>query len=353
MIDVVLLPDMKLFEAVKVIEDNLKRIAVVVSSEGRLKGTLTDGDVRRCLLNNGTLDTLVCDVMNKQPIVANVNSSDQYIIDLLNENNIRALPLVDSKGKYVRVVDVAELSSDDTANNIGFDIAVIMAGGEGQRLRPLTENIPKPMVKIGGIPILERQVLRLKKIGVKKIFISVNYLSYLIESHFGDGRNFGLEIEYLRENEKLGTAGALSLLPEIYDKSILVINGDVLTTSNFNNLFQFHADYAAAVTVAAIDYKVEIPYGVIRAEGALVKCLEEKPSQQFLCNAGIYALSPKILRSLPDTSFYNMTDLIGQCLKNKLTISVFPIHEYWSDIGTHTDLNKARKKFTNNAMDNN
>lgn len=174
-----------------------------------------------------------------------------------------------------------------------------MAGGEGMRLRPLTETIPKPMVDIGGVPLIERQIQRLVRAGIRRAYISVNYLSHIIEKHFGDGVDFGLEICYLREQEKLGTAGALSLLPERPVAPIIVMNGDILTTSDFGSLYAFHNNYSAQVTVAAVDYRVNIPYGVIRAEGPYVTELAEKPSQRFLCNAGIYAVSPLALGMLP------------------------------------------------------
>ena len=339
--------DAKLFEAVKAIESSVKRIAVVTASDGKLLGTLTDGDIRRCLLNNGTLETSVKYAMNNHPVVAEINTSERYILELLKKNNIRALPLIDAYGKYVRIVHVNELmpSEEDVSSDMGFEVAVIMAGGEGTRLRPLTENIPKPMVDINGLPLLERQINRLKKGGIQKVYISVNYLSNVIEQHFGDGSGFGVNIEYLRESQKLGTAGALSLLPEKFDKPLLVMNGDVLTTSDFRNLFSFHQDHSAIITVAAIHYRVEIPYGVIRAEGPIANGIDEKPSQQFLCNAGIYAVSPELISRLQENDFYNMTDLIEHCFVEHKTVAVFPVHEYWADIGTHEDLTRAREKF--------
>jgi len=347
MSDKPLSPAAKLFEAVKAIESSEKRIAVVTAPDGKLLGTLTDGDVRRCLLNNGTLDTSVEDAMNHSPVVAEINTSESYILELLEKNNIRALPLVDADENYLRIVHVNELLTDENSasSEKGFEVAVIMAGGEGTRLRPLTENIPKPMVDIDGLPLLERQINRLKKGGIQQVYISVNYLSDVIEQHFGNGSGFGLKIEYLRENQKLGTAGALSLLPMEIDEPILVMNGDVLTTSDFSHLFNFHCEHKAVITVAAIDYRVEIPYGVIRADGAIANGIDEKPSQQFLCNAGIYAVSPELISRLPEDDFYNMTDLIDCCFAENRTVVVFPVHEYWTDIGTHDDLTRARENF--------
>jgi len=335
-----------LVEAVRSIEISRRRIAVVVSDDGRLMGTLTDGDVRRCLLVGGSLETLVCDAMNRNPLIAPIGSSDGYLLDIMRRGNIMAVPLVDAGGRFVKLVHLIDLEADeDACVATNFAFAVIMAGGEGMRLRPITKNIPKPMVDIGGVPLLERQIQRLVKAGLNRVYFSVNYLSHVIEDYFGDGSSFGLEIRYLREGEKLGTGGALSLLPERPDAPIVVMNGDILTTSDFGSLSAFHHSHKAEVTVAAVDYCVNIPFGVIHNEGPYVTELVEKPSQRFLCNAGIYALSPSALDLLPYGRPYNMTDLINACLAENRPVAIFPVHEYWSDIGTPEDLDKARKLF--------
>ncbi len=335
-----------LYDVVRAIEASRRRIAVVADQNGRLLGTLTDGDVRRCLLAGGTLDIAATQAMNPKPVVAEVGSPDGYLLDLMKGANVLSLPLVDPEGRFVRLVhvsDLGEVGKDDHIHS--FSTAVIMAGGEGTRLRPLTDDIPKPMVDIGGIPLLERQVRRLARLGIQRCFISVNYLSHVIEEHFEDGSSFGISIDYLRENTKMGTAGALSLLPDNIEGPIMVMNGDILTTSDIGSLHAYHLSHGAIITVAAVDYKVEIPYGVIRSEGAFAVLLEEKPSQRFLCNAGMYAVSHEALRLIPSEVFYNMTDLIRDCLASHRPVAVFPVHEYWSDIGTPADLEKARAVF--------
>ena len=339
-----------LMTAVQVIENSVKRLAVVLSEEKHVIGTLTDGDIRRCPLRGCTLDTLVTDAMNHSPVTASINASDSLIRNLLDTNNIRSLPLIDVNGCYVRTFHEMELLSATNEGKIEetFCAAVIMAGGEGTRLRPFTENLPKPMIEINGIPLLERQVRRLAKIGISKIYISVNYLGEIIKDHFNDGHDFGVVIEYLDENKKLGTGGALSLLPELEkSQSILVMNGDILTTSDFMNLFHFHQEHDAMITVSAINYHVDIPYGVINFKGTEVIELLEKPSQSFFCNAGIYALSTDVLKEIPYDTFWNMTYVIDRCLNNKGKVAVFPVHEYWTDIGTPTDLEDAQKEFQN------
>jgi dTDP-glucose pyrophosphorylase len=348
MSDSQLRPDAPLMAAVRAIEFSRRRIAVVVDDEGYLLGTLTDGDVRRCLLDGGTLATPVARAMNSQPVTAKLDSPSSYLLDLMRRGNILALPQVDDEGHFKRLVHLTDLciETSEASKISAFEFAVIMAGGEGMRLRPLTEKIPKPMLDIGGLPLLERQIQRLVRNGVRRVYLSVNYLWRVIEEHFGDGTGFGIEIRYLREKEKLGTAGALSLLPETPSSPILVMNGDILTTSSFDNLFAFHQSNGAYVTVAAVDYRVNIPYGVIHAEGQFIRRLEEKPSQRFFCNAGIYAVSPQTLDLLRQAEHCNMTDVVETCLSRNFPVAVFPVHEYWSDIGTPDDLEKARTFFS-------
>ncbi len=340
-------PEMPLVEAVRAIEASRRRIAVVTDGEGRLMGTLTDGDVRRCLLSGGGLDTTVARAMNPSPVTVAPDSSVGCKLDLMRRANVMALPVVDDVGRFLKLVHLTDIASGDTLdhNVSGFSFAVIMAGGEGMRLRPLTEKTPKPMVEVGGVPLIQRQIERLYKAGFRRIYISVNYLSHVIEGYFGNGSDFGLEILYLREREKLGTAGALSLLPEHPDSSILVMNGDILTTFDFGSLYDFHIAHRAEVTVAAVDYRVNIPFGVIRADGPYVVGLTEKPSQRYLCNAGIYAISPTALDFLPQGHRWNMTDIVESCISDNRSVAVFPVHEYWSDIGTPDDLEKARALF--------
>jgi dTDP-glucose pyrophosphorylase len=339
-----------LVDAVRAIETSRRRIAVVVDDDGLLLGTLTDGDVRRCLLAGGGLETSVREAMNKSPLIAPVGSTDGYLLDIMRSGNIMAVPLVDQQGRYRKLVHLTDLAPYEQAGDAsGYEFAVIMAGGEGMRLRPITENIPKPMVDIAGVPLLERQIDRLTQAGIRRVYISVNYLSHVIEEHFGNGRDGGMEIRYLREQKKLGTAGALSLLPERPGRPILVMNGDILTTSDFGSLLAFHQSHAAQITIASVDYHINIPFGVIYAEGPYVQTLAEKPSQRYLCNAGIYAVSPSALELLPEGEHCNMTDMVSACLARGKRVSVFPLHEYWSDIGTPTDLERARNHFMNRA----
>lgn len=342
-------PSAQLIEAVRLIESTVRRIAVVVSSRGEVVGTLTDGDVRRCLLAGGTLTTPVNHAMNSNPLTAPVGSSNTYLLDQMKKSGLAAIPLVDASGAFVKVVHISDFAPSEKSSDLAdFEFAVIMAGGEGLRLRPITENIPKSMVDIGGIPLIERQILKLSRSGVREIYIAVNYLSHVIEDHFGDGRRLGVAIHFLRETQKLGTGGALSLLPKKPKRPIVVMNGDVLTTFDIASLSSFHTTHSAQMTVAAIEYQVNIPFGVLHNDGAFVTGLSEKPSQRFLCNAGIYVLAPETLSLVPSGEVFNMTDLMALELNRKSKIAIFPIHEYWSDIGTPDELEKARNAFAGN-----
>lgn len=341
-------PDAPLMAAIRTIEASRRRMAVVVDTADRLLGTLTDGDVRRCLMAGGSLETPLSKAMNSSPLVAEEGAPAGYLLDLMRKRNVMALPIVDREARFKRLVHLIDLESQEHSVpfTAKFEFAVIMAGGEGKRLRPLTATVPKPMIEIAGMPLLERQIESLVKAGLKHIYLSVNYLGHIIENHFGDGANFGISIRYLREQEKLGTAGCLKLLPEKPKQPFILINGDVLTTSDFVNLFSFHQTYAAAVTVAAVDYRVEIPFGVISSNGVFLSGLTEKPSQRFLCNAGIYAVSPHVLDLMSTEHPIDMTDVIQNCLLLKRPVAVFPLHEYWNDVGTPEDLVKAQAYYS-------
>lgn len=338
-------PGRNLLDAIRTIEASSRRMVVVLSETGKLLGTVTDGDIRRCLLSGGSLESPISEAMNTSPITVTDGSATGFILDQMKKRNVLGIPVLDQEGRFIKVIHFNDLENDEEKHSTEetFEFAVIMAGGEGTRLRPLTLDVPKPMVEVGGVPLIERQVEKLIKAGLKRIYISVNYLSEIIEEHFGNGERHGIEIKYLREQGKLGTAGSLGLLPEKPKSPIVVMNGDILTTSDFESLHAFHRAHDAEVTVAAIDYRVEIPYGVLQSKGVYVEALKEKPSQQFLCNAGIYAISPKALDLVENAEFLNMTDIIENCLKTNRPVAVFPIHEYWSDIGTPADLEKARE----------
>jgi dTDP-glucose pyrophosphorylase len=337
-----------LMDAVHSIEISPRRLAVVVGPNDNLIGTITDGDIRRHLLKGGSLGDCVIHAMNTDPVAVFADTSETMIHDLMRINNIVVVPVIDENKKYLDLIhlfDSVEVSDYLEYTNETYAYAVIMAGGEGSRLRPLTADTPKPMIMIGDFPLLEHQIRNLAKLGVTRVFISINYLGDIIQDYFGNGDKFGIEIDYLREEFKGGTAGALSLLSESPDRPILVLNGDIFTASDFNALYTFHKSINAQITIATIDYRFDIPYGVIKLSGEFVSEIIEKPSERFMCSAGIYAISPEILKMIPKAVQFNMTELINSCLEIGTKISAFPIHEYWTDIGTYADLEKARSRF--------
>lgn len=339
--------DATLRDAIAAIERTRRLIAAVVAEDGVLLGILSDGDIRRAILTGKELDSPAAESMTRSPISASAHLRDDEMLHFLRIHGVAAAPVVDEAGRFVRVTQFHDFDVPESIGAGGerFAAAVIMAGGEGRRLRPFTLDRPKPMIDIGGVPLLERQVRAMVRSGLRRIFISTNYLGHVIENHFGDGSAFGADIRYLREHRKLGTAGALSLLPSRLDGPLLVINGDVLTTSDFGKLLDYHLECQGFVTVAAMVYRVEIPFGVLRLDGHRAAGLEEKPAQSFMCNAGLYVLSPEALDFVPPDTMINMTDVIATAISEGRNVPVFPIHEYWTDIGSPSDLERAVSEF--------
>jgi len=334
-------------DAIAAIERTRRFIAAVVDGENRLLGVVSDGDIRRAILQGQTVDSPITGAMSVDPIVASDKATNEELLHLMLTKGVAAVPVVDRTGRLTRIVQVTDFRGRELpiVRAEGFWGAVIMAGGEGRRLRPLTADLPKPMIEVGGVPLLERQVRALVECGITRIFIATNYLGHLIEDHFGDGSEFGARVQYLREDVKLGTAGALSLLPEEPLGPLLVLNGDVITSSDYGKLLAYHNEQKALITMAAIEYRVEIPFGVVQVRDMHAIAIEEKPSQRFLCNAGIYALSPSVLALIPAGQPCNMTSVIERTIARGHNVSVFPLHEYWTDIGNPRDLERAQRIF--------
>jgi dTDP-glucose pyrophosphorylase len=335
-------------DVVRVIERTRRLIAALVDADGRLKGVLSDGDIRRGILAGLELDSLAVNAMTREPIVGPAAARSDELLAIMLSHGVAAIPLVDEAGRFVRVVQTFDFSviSQSWVGGEGYVAAVIMAGGEGRRLLPLTLERPKPMINIGGVPLLERQIRAVVASGLKRIFIATYYLGHVIEAHFGDGSEFGAEISYLREPERMGTAGALSLLPRLADGPILVINGDVLTSSDFGKLLDFHRETQAFATIAAMIHRVEIPFGVLKVDGHRACAIEEKPSHSFLCNAGIYVLTPKVIGLVPPKVQIDMTEVMTRAIARGHRVTVFPLHEYWADIGDPGDLAQALQQFS-------
>lgn len=338
-------PLAKIIDAVVLIEKSSSRTAVVVSDAGRLIGTITDGDVRRHLISGGSLESNVCEIMNQSPIYSFSDQSDDEIRRKLLAKNIEAMPIVDRDYIFLEMVGIKEVIPSRSLRPDTLS-ALIMAGGEGSRLRPITESIPKPMVEVGGLPLIEHQVRNLVAIGIKSIYISLNYLGHMIEEHFSKLNFSEANIIFIREAMKMGTGGPISMLPSSV-KSVLVLNGDIVTRCNFRSMYEYYISNQAEICIGVTSYKVNIPYGVIEVNGVMLKDIVEKPEYTYLCNAGVYILSPKVSSFVPKNTYVDMPEIIDMAQQKKLSICVYPIHEYWSDIGTIDDLYRTRLEINN------
>lgn len=325
-----------LLEVIEIIQSANKQIALVIDQKGHLLGTITDGDVRRAILKNLPLDTLASQIMQHEFTAGKVGMTSVEIYALMCAKLLRHIPLVDDEGMLVDLVWISDLLRQHE-----LDIpAVIMAGGFGKRLRPLTEHVPKPMLPVNGRPLLEHIIQQLQRAGIRKVNLTTHYLEDVILKHFGDGHEFGVDLQYVREEEPLGTAGSLSLL-ETFHEPLLVMNSDILTKVDFRAMLDFHTEHQADMTVAVRKQEFQIPFGVIEHEGIHITGISEKPVQQCFINAGIYLIDPKICQLIPPNRPYDMPHLIQELIKRELRIISFPVHEYWVDIGRLSDYEKA------------
>jgi dTDP-glucose pyrophosphorylase/predicted transcriptional regulator len=315
------------------------KIALVLDENFRLLGTISDGDFRRGMLSGITLEDTVEKIMNKNPRTVNEGTSRLEILKLMNDTKILQIPIVDRNNFVIGL----HLWDDISVQAKYSNIMVIMAGGKGSRLHPQTENRPKPMLLVAGIPILEHIIKRARSQGFNHFIIAINYLGQIIEDYFKDGHKFGVKIEYLHEDVPLGTAGALSLLSNKPERAFIVTNGDVITDINYSDFLEYHAVQNAAATVAVHTHEFQIPYGVVQINGLEVESYEEKPIVSSLINAGVYALDPDILDLITEPKFRDMPELLDISRDLKKKVIVYPLHESWIDIGRPIDLEIANK----------
>lgn len=336
--------DATILQAMKNLTETGARFSVIVSNDFKLLGALTDGDIRAAILNGANVESAVSVAMNKNPIVASSTSTHGQLRDLMKANGITHIPVIDAAGKLIRIFSLNEvLNSEPRKDNA----VVLMAGGLGSRLGELTTNCPKPMLKLGDKPILEIIIENFKEQGFYNFFISVNYMSEMIEDYFGDGSKFDVKIEYIREKVKMGTAGSLSLLKPINDLPIIVMNGDVLTRVNFSSLIDFHSGNNLDACICTIRHDYQIPFGVVHFEGDLVLKIEEKPIHSSVVNAGIYSFDPKLLTLLPKDVFYDMPSFLETIIAQKKRIGTFQVQDYWLDIGRRDDFHRAEIDYKN------
>ncbi len=336
-------PNLQIHKVIEIIDRNSRQIAIVTNEEGELLGTVTDGDIRRGILKGIPLSSSVSLIMNPHPVTIPKMNDRKSIIDILKANKIRHLPVIDEERRVIGVERLEEQLTDPHNNSW----VVIMAGGRGKRLRPLTDDCPKPMLEVGEKPLLQTTLEQLTLQGFTRFCISVNYKSMQIKDYFGDGSKMGAEIYYIDEKKRMGTAGSLSLFPFETSDPILVLNGDILTKLSFKQFVDFHREHQAVATIAVATYGFQVPYGLIRTDHDRLVGFEEKPVFSSFINAGIYVLNPEVLDCVPKDSYFDMNDLFKVLLQNKEPVCIFPIREYWIDIGGMKSFDQACKDYDN------
>jgi len=322
-------------QALAVINDSENLTIFVIDDDKRLLGTLTDGDVRRYLLKGGQLTDCVEKAAHKN--FAKVFVEDKDVLKTLRtfkSKGIKLIPCVDSKGKIVNIYDLVAYKS-----HLPID-AVLMAGGKGERLRPLTEKTPKPLLLVGGKCIIDHNVDRLISYGVKHISVTVNYLKEQIEEHYSTPRN-GIKVNTCREPKFLGTIGSIKFVETFYNDSVLVMNSDLFTNIDYEDFYLHFKQHDADMSIAAVPYDVSIPYGILDLDGRDIKGLLEKPKYNYYANAGIYLIKKSALAEIPDNTFFNATDLVEKLIAEGKKVIRYPLNGTWIDIGTNQEYQKA------------
>jgi dTDP-glucose pyrophosphorylase/predicted transcriptional regulator len=331
-------PETPVLEAMKRLDNGAAQIVLVVDANGKLLGTVTDGDTRRALLRGESLDVSVSRIMNCNPRSIGVGATREQAVSLMRESAIHQLPVVDEAGCVVELITLDEALRGAREETL----VVIMAGGLGSRLRPLTETTPKPLLPIGGRPLLEITITNLARQGFSRFLLSVNYKADMFREFLADGKRLGVEVEYVEESQNLGTAGALRLLPVRPTAPILVMNGDILTNFDAQQLLSFHRAQNAAATMCVREYQWQIPYGVVQIENGRLASIHEKPTRREFVSAGINMLSPEALDLIPSTGPFDMPALMEAVSANGTAPTIYPLREYWLDIGHLEDLQRAQ-----------
>ena len=334
-------PTTHIREAMQIIDTTAMQIALVNDEHSRLVGVITDGDIRRGILKGISLDQPVHRIMNRNFTWVGLNTSREEILRLMKLKVLRQIPVLDEQGRVVDLKLLADMMQLAPRDNW----VLLMGGGLGTRLRPLTDDCPKPLLMVGNKPVLETILENFIEYGFQKFYISVNYKAKMIENTFGDGSRWGVIIRYLREERPLGTAGALGLLPERPTLPLIVMNADVLSKVNIQHLLDFHQDQKASASMCVWEYHFQVPYGVIKTNQHRLIGIDEKPRQRFFVNAGIYILEPEVLDFVPPKASMDMTSLFNRLIDQGYETIVFPIREYWIDIGRPADLERANGEY--------
>ena len=328
-------------EALEIIDSGAMQIALVVDDNDKLLGTLTDGDIRRGILRGLDIDSSIETIVFKEPAVAKISSTKEEILKIALSKKLHQIPIVDDNGIVLDLKEIEELVEPKIKTNR----VILMVGGLGTRLRPLTQDMPKPMLKVGNKPILQTIVEKFAEYGFVNITMCVNFNASIIRDYFGDGKEFGVNIDYVLEQKRMGTAGALSLLKERPSEPFFVMNGDLLTNVNFEHIFNYHTLNKATATMCVREYDYEVPYGVVKMNDNKIIEIAEKPVQKFFVSAGIYMLSPEILDLIPKNEFYDMPTLFEKLIKLSKNVISFPIREYWLDIGRMEEYQRANEEY--------
>ena len=318
------------------------KIILVTDKDNHLVGTCTDGDFRRAMLKSGNIDGFALDIANRNPVTVHEDLNAGKLKSLIRERNVRYIPIVDDQGRLKGLYDgTSKPKSDDLKVPI-----VLMAGGLGRRLMPLTRDCPKPLLPLARKPILEHIITRFRDQGYKRFYISINYLGHMIEDYFGTGKNWGVEITYLRENTRLGTGGALDLLPQNMGFPFLVMNGDLITEIDFDEVVSNHIEAGAAATMCVREYMTSIPFGVVKFHGNTYLDVQEKPTLVHHINAGIYCLSKDALENIPNNEFYDMPTLFSDISEKQIPCAVHVMRDTWIDIGNLREYEAAQARFS-------
>ena len=323
------------------LEQTALRAVLICSATGEFIGLVTDGDIRRAFINGFNLESSVAMIMNSDAIIVPPGATSQEVSTIMEVHKIEHLPIVDGKRRLTGVyTSGARVQQLPLPNRV-----VIMAGGQGMRLRPLTEDRPKPMIEIGGKPILEHIVTRFRKQGFSEFTISINYLGASIKSHFGDGSKLGVSIDYIEEDKPLGTAGSLRGLTKTNDLPFIVTNGDVISEIAYDELIDFHLEQKAVATMAIRPFQIQNPFGVIETNGITIIGIHEKPTYRTHINTGVYVFDPKVIQLLPKSEFCQIPELFDHLRNEGHRTIAFHLQDDWIDVGNVEDLARAEKKF--------
>jgi len=343
----ILRPDASIRDAIRNLNEVAIQIVLVANEDGLLEGTLSDGDIRRGLLKGLDLESPISSVISRSPLVVPPSLSRDLVTQLMVANKIHQIPIVDER----RQVQGLHIWDQVVVPTVRENIVVIMAGGLGKRLMPYTEDCPKPMLPVAGKPMLEHIIERAKAEGFSRFVVAVHYLGHMIEDYFGNGHKFGVQVDYLREDKPLGTAGALALLAPRPEQAFLVTNGDVITDIRYGELLDFHNRHAAAATMSVRLHEWQHPFGVVRMDGVDIVGFEEKPVARTHINAGVYALSNAALDCLSPNTACDMPNLFEQLQARGARTVAYPMHEPWLDVGRPDDLQLANMRAAQDKAD--